>query len=154
MIDDASTHTYEDDFISFEYPKHVAIEYAAPAGGRADSQTLAFMKYDQESGSEALMSISLDLSYLVNFAEGNEDSYESVEALKAYYEQFDMEIRDYEVDGRPGVMVVTEDMTGETFFLVIPAETEGDAYRFNGAYLNETTEMIIDTFVKTAELKK
>lgn len=143
---------YEDTFLSFEYPDNVELLFSQPMGGRADSQGIEFLVYDESKG--AYTSTNLSLSYMVSLGESESDSFENIDDLRANYAEYDLETIEYTVDDREAIQIITGDMTGETFFLVIPANESGDAYKFSGAFLSEDVEKILELFVQTAELKQ
>lgn len=144
-------YLYEDDYLSFEYPDNVKLLFDKPAGGRSDSQSIEFLAPNEDGEYE---STGLHLSYLVNLSEENSSSFDTLDDLMNHYGAYNLEMNEYTVDGRDAVQIVTGDMTGQTFFLVIPSEDESDAYRFNGAFMNETVDEIIELFVETAELAR
>lgn len=143
---------YEDDYLSFEYPKNVELLFAQPSGGRSDSQTITFLVYDQAKNTYE--SANLSLTYMTALGESEESSFDSVDALIANYKEYNLETNEYTIDGRQAVQIITGDMTGETFFLVIPANESGDAYRLSGTSLNTEVKEILDLFVETAKLKQ
>lgn len=148
--DPIEVNVYEDAFLSFEYPENVELSFESPMGGRPDSQGIEFLSYDEDRGT--YVSTGLRLSYIVSLGEDEDSAFDSPEALLANYEGFGLETEKFSVDERTAVRVMTGDMTGETFFLVIPSEEAGDAYRFNGAYQSDEVEEILEMFMRTAEL--
>ena len=143
---------YEDAFLSFEYPDNVELLFSQPMGGRSDSQSIEFLVFDESKN--AYRSTNLSLNYMVALGESESSSFESIDDLLTNYAEYDLETTEYTVDGRKSVQIITGDMSGETFFLVVPANESGDAFRFSGAFLSEDVTTILDLFVQTAELKQ
>ena len=77
-----------------------------------------------------------------------------MDEIEIFYQPYNLETRTFDVDDRKALQVVTGDMTGETFFISIPAEESGGAYRFNGSFMSETVKEILGTFMETADLKR
>lgn len=146
------SNVYQDDYVTFEYPEGVDLLFDKPSGGRSSSQSIEFLSYSEKFG--RYESTGLRLSYLVSIGESEGESgvFDSMEALEMHYGQYDLEMNEYSVDGRSGLQIITLDMTGETFFTVIPAESDGDAYRFNGVFMGEDVQEILSLFASTAEL--
>lgn len=143
---------YEDTFLSFEYPQNVELLFEQPMGGRSDSQSISFLVYDETT--KTYVPTNLSLSYMVSLGESEDSSFETIDDLLVNYEEYNLETTEYVVDGRRAIQIVTGDMTGETFFLVIQADEPGDAYRFRGSFLNETVEGILELFMKTVKLNQ
>ena len=143
-------NVYEDSFLSFAYPDNVELTFESPMGGRPYSRGIEFLTYDADRG--AYVSTKLSLSYIVALGEDEDSAFDSPEALLANYDGFGLETETFSVNGRTAVKVVTGDMTGETFFLVIPADESGDAYRFNGVSQSDEVEEILEMFMRTVEL--
>lgn len=143
---------YQDDYVSFEYPEGIDLLFERPSGGRSSSQTIEFLSYNDELS--RYTSTGLRLEYLVSVGESEGESgvFENLETLESHYSQYDLEMNEYLVDGRSGLQVITMDMTGETFFTIIPAEETGDTYRFRGNFLSEDVSEILELFASTAEL--
>ena len=147
----AAPNSYSDDYLSFEYPEDVDLLFTKPFGGRSDSQGIEFLIYDQKINT--YRSSGLRLSYMVSLGEGESSTFANLDEIEAFYLPYDLQTQILTIDDRLAFKVVTEDMTGETFFLVIPANQSGDAYRFNGSFMSEAVEEILAKFMETANLK-
>ncbi|MBI4437910.1 hypothetical protein HY631_03070 [Candidatus Uhrbacteria bacterium] len=143
---------YEDTFLSFEYPHNVELLFEKPMGGRSDSQSISFLVYDETQ--KIYIPTHLRLSYMVSLGESEDSSFETIDDLLKNYEEYSLETKEYAVDGKRAIQIVTGDMSGETFFLVVQADEPGDAYRFSGSYLNETVDEILGLFMETAKLNQ
>jgi len=91
---------------------------------------------------------------MASLGESESSSFENLDDLLAFYEEYDLETNEYTVDGRRAVQIITGDMSGETFFLVIPANESGDAYVFRGTELSNEVNEIIESFMETAVLNQ
>ncbi len=151
-VEEEKEKVYEDTFLSFEYPDKVELLLEQPMGGRSDSQSIRFLVYDETT--KTYIPTNLSLSYMVSLGESEDSSSETIDDLLVNYEEYNLETTEYEVDGKRAVQIVTGDMTGETFFLVIEADEPGDAYRFNGSNLNEVVKEILVMFIETATLNQ
>ena len=151
-VEEEKEKVYEDTFLSFEYPDKVELLLEQPMGGRSDSQSIRFLVYDETT--KTYIPTNLSLSYMVSLGESEDSSSETIDDLLVNYEEYNLETTKYEVDGKRAVQIVTGDMTGETFFLVIEADEPGDAYRFNGSNLNEVVKEILVMFIETATLNQ
>src|SRR3989339_800561 len=143
-VEEEKEKVYEDTFLSFEYPDKVELLLEQPMGGRSDSQSIRFLVYDETT--KTYIPTNLSLSYMVSLGESEDSSSETIDDLLVNYEEYNLETTEYEVDGKRAVQIVTGDMTGETFFLVIEADEPGDAYRFNGSDLNEVVKEVLVMF--------
>jgi hypothetical protein len=143
--------SYDDDFISFEYPEDVYVSFAPGLDGR-DSRKLEFWVIADDG---TLNSTGLRFYYPTEL--DSSDGGLTVEEVKAHYEAIEyVETEVYIIDGRESVKAVTGDLSGDTFTLYIPSSdiASVDTYQFKGAFLNdEVVDRIIDQFVETAELK-
>ena len=146
-----SPNVYTDEFLSFEYPDNVQLVFSKPLGGRSDSQGIEFLVHDPEK--DVYNPTGLRLSYLVSLGEGEGSDFVDLDDIKDFYQPYNLETQTLDVDDRQALQVVTGDMTGETFFISIPANESGDAYRFNGSFMGGTVEEILSVFMSTADLK-
>ncbi len=141
---------YQDAFLSFEYPEEIQLLVKQPLEARSNYQSIEFLAYD--ASKNTYQSTDLSLSYMVSLGESDTSSFNSMDDLLANYQEYNLKTTEYNVDGRRAVQIITEDMSGETFFLVISADENGNAYRFKGPFLTNQVEEILALFIKTAQL--
>ena len=160
-------NTYQDDYLSFEYPKGVELYASNDASPALYHRTMNFMVWDVETGSYDTAGIQMKYVYLLNLAEYGMEAEYDYEGLMEAYENSDMEpwgedvpvYEEFDFGDRTGFIVRSVGMgAGYYVDMYIPFLGDGEVnpyhvYKISRNSLSfdkEAVEEIISLFVETA----